>query len=465
MFAHNKSLWLCAGLCMAAILTCALCFPGARFGFLLPAAFICGGIIVAAYERCEFRTSLGSAVVMIGYTLVVCGIILNINYFTVKSGGLYYAPVLFNDDARNDWINAVCILDGRQPQITEEAFLNLRYLSYIAAGLMSVFGRDIGVPLMFNAICYSSAVILIGSIAWRISRSRRVATVAMFAATLMCYLMAQAAVLLKDVPLTMCVAALVLVMTKWSVAQERTVSVGDCLILAVAICGIGFFRANMLLMILLGVFIFAFSRRIPDLRFIGLAVFVMVVFILAKNFLVTTTIDDAVNVDRATGVFSNPTNARAWNDMIGDDYTQMPVWRRIVILPASVVVQFLIPFPWNFVRDTVFGPFQAVAHFGYFWYVAGAILIYWIFGESRRSPRTMQLLVLWGIMLTVITAYMTSGRVSRYCLPYLPMLLPAVAYAACRCYRRRSFRIWLAIFAALLVPALIICHHLQMSAA
>ena len=104
---------------------------------------------------------------------------------------------------------------------------------------------------------------------------------------------------------------------------------------------------------------------------------------------------------------------------------------------------------------------MAVAHISYFWYLAGALIIYWIFGCAYRAPRRQQLTVVWGVILTVITAYMSSGRISRYCLPYLPLLLPAAAIVALDCRRRRSLWIWLAVFAALLLTALLICYSMQ----
>lgn len=453
-------LWLLGAVCVAAIVVVAALLPGARFSFLLPAIAVCGAIPLWAFSRCPFRSSAGMAVLMAGYTLVACGVILNIHYYTVVCGGTYSHPVLHNNDALTDWSRAVNMLDG---DALPDDIMSLRYITYVTYWLMLLFGRDIGVPLMFNALCYPFAIMLIGGIAWELTRNRSVSTVTMLVATLMCYLMAQATVYIKDVPLTMCVAAVVLVMVRWT--RRQGVRPSDLWLLVPGMIGVAFLRANFMLMLLLGVVIMAVGeRRWCDARFIGLAAACVVAFVAMHTLFSFPAVEDNIGVARDSGVFNHPQKVHAWDNMLGDDYEDMSVWRRLMWLPASVVVQFLIPFPWNFLRDTVYGPTMVVAHFGYFWYYAVAVLLYWIFACSKRSPRAMCLLVIWGVLLTLATAYMMSGRVSRYCLPYLPMFLPAVGLTLVSCLRRRSLWIWLGVFTVMLVPVLIVCHHLQMTA-
>lgn len=455
---YNQAL---IAVCCAAIVAVALIFPGARLGFMLPAAAVCGAVALLAYLSCPFRTQAGAAVVILGYTLVVCGIFININYFTEVLGGSYSHPVLINEDAHADWFRAMNILYG-EPIVNPREVVVIRYISYSAAALMWIFGRDIGVPLMFNALCYSMAVILVGAIAWQLTRSKKTATVAIAVTTLMCYLMAEATVFLKDVPLTMCMGAVALVMVRWR--MHSRVTSGDILLLVPAVAAIAFLRTNMLMMVVLGLIVFAIRRRRIDMRFVWTAAGCVAAFFVVHIAFFAP--DPSANIapsEQTMSLFVT-SNSQAFADMIGEEYHAMPLWKRLLWLPASVLVQFLIPFPWNFMRDTVFGPTIAVAHFGYFWYYAGAVLVYWIFALSRRAERPMQLLVFWGVLLYVATAYMNNGRVSRYCLPFLPLLLPAVASALTDSLRQRSFWIWMAVFTALLVPTLVVCHHLQMSA-
>ena len=73
-------------------------------------------------------------------------------------------------------------------------------------------------------------------------------------------------------------------------------------------------------------------------------------------------------------------------------------------------------------------------------------------------------MVLWGVALTLITAYSDAGRASRYCLPLLPLLLPAAAQTALLDRRRRPLHVWLAIFTIILAATLAVCHHLHTAA-
>lgn len=451
-----------ATVCIAAIIAAAVFLPGARLSFMLPATALGAALALWIYSNCTFRTEFGYAVLMVGYTLVVCGIFWNINYYT-SGGELGYGnPLLLNNDHGTDWWGAVNRLYG--DRIPEDDFWYIgpnRYYGYLIQALLFVFGRDIGVPLMFNAFCYPLAIILIGAISWKTTKSRTTASVTMLVATLMCYFMEQATVLIKDVPLTMCVAAVAFVMVRW---LSRPVNCGDIVLVCFALIGISFLRANFLLMIVLGTLIFFVRRRNFDYKYLWLAAGCLLMFFIIHWLFWAPNVADNVGVAYGSGVFDHHANVRAWDTVLEDDYEAMPVWRRVLWLPASVAVQFLIPFPWNFTRDMIYGPTQAVAHFGYFWYYAGAVLIYWIFATRRKSPLSIGRLVIWGVLLTVLTAYMTSGRVSRYCLLYLPMLLPAVGYTLVNFYRQKSFWIWIATFSAMLVPVLLICHKMQMSA-
>lgn len=448
-------------LCVAAIIVAALLLPGCRLEFLLPASFICGAVVFLSYHACSFRTLTGMIVLLAAYTLVICGIILNIHYFTTLSGGTYAYPVLQNNDAYTDWALAINRMFG-EPIGEPDRILGLRYYSYLAQGLMGIFGRDIAVPLMFNALCYGLTLVMIGAVAWNLTRSRRTATAAMCVTALMCYLMVEATILIKDVPLTLCFALAAYIMI--DIRRHGYPSARDFLFFVPVLFGAMILRSNLLLMLALGSAIFAFSRKKSALSFaVMTALYLGAYFLFKQYFLVIDPIDN-ITADLGTEIFKEQDNVRAWNTMLHDPYYLMPFWKKLIWLPASVIVQFLIPFPWNFARDMIFGPTEALAHFGFFWYYAGAILIYWIFACQKKSPKSMRLMVLWGVLLTVLTAYMMAGRVSRYCLVYLPLLLPAVAFAVVNYYHRRSFWVWLGIFTLVLVPVLIICHHLQMSA-
>lgn len=453
-------------LSVISVTVASIAWPGARLSFLLPAAAVCMAAVLGAYRLCPFRSRPGYYILLVGFTLVVCGILWNINYFTVISGGTFSHPVLHNTDAYTDWHQAVSLMYGDS---VPDDILAFRNYSYIIALLLGIFGRDIGVPLMFNALCYGFAIILFAGITFALTRNKQTSLVAMIVASLMCYLMAQATILIKDVPLTMSVAAVACVMVRWNCRLR--VSLSDVLFLIVGLVGISLLRPNFLLMLMLGTFILGIklpkalsSRWLFDSRFVVLFLISVVLFVVMHSCFNATPVSESVGVNGDNLVFVHPQKVRAWDNILVDAYEDMPVWQRILWLPGSLIVQFLIPFPWNFARDMIFGPTLCVAHFGIFWYYAGAVICFGIVAAWRKLSGAMRRLTIWGVVLTILTAYMTSGRVSRYCLVYLPMLLPLAAYTLCEFRNNKKFRIWMVVFTVVLVPVLFVCHHLQMSA-
>lgn len=455
----NKALAIVYTTCICAIILCAVLLPGARLTFLLPAAVVCGGILAATYRLAcrSFYSTPGEAIIVCVFSLIVCGIILNIWYFTTASGGTFSNPILHNSDSHIDWYYAMEELDG-QPH----TFImpNFRYYIYIVMGLCAVFGRDIGVPLMFNALCFGLTIIAVGAITFRLTANRTTSVIAMAATSVMCYLLMEATVLLKDVPLTLCMAVFILGLTQIFIDKKLSFKPIICLMLGIA--GVTFLRLNMLLMLVTGAIIFMGRNRNVNATLATVAAVIIVVFVAAKSFMHVPQVAENVLMSDSNPVLNQTRFVRPWDNLLGTPYYEMSIFKRLLWLPASVVVQFLIPFPWNYMRDTIFGPTEAIAHFGYFWYLAGAVFLFWIFRLKKVSNRAMVRLAWWGVFLTVATAFMTSGRVSRYCLPLLPTLLPAVAFTINRKSSRKPLLIWLGVFSVLLCVTLITCYQLQM---
>lgn len=67
----------------------------------------------------------------------------------------------------------------------------------------------------------------------------------------------------------------------------------------------------------------------------------------------------------------------------------------------------------------------------------------------------MMKMLIYGIGLWTVTALMTGGTISRYCLPWLPILVPAAAWAWQNgCRRYRTFKIWYVCYSAAMIVAI-----------
>ncbi len=429
--------------------------PGASWAVVLIGATAALLIGAAAFGACEFRTKAGAATLLVAWTLVTVGIVVNVHYYTAVLGGTTAHPVLNNFDSYRDWMWSDALLYGTA---VEDGY-PLSGMAILTAALTSVFGRDITVVLLFQLACYLLTIIFTGAITWQLTRRRDTATIAMILCTSMCYLMGQATMLIKDVPLAAALGCAALAMLK----LRKSNSIGNYIMLIAALAALTLLRTNLLLMMAIGAALLALKpgERKLDWRYPSIAV-VCVAIVIICNMIQPPqiTIQDAI-VTRYTDSYYDA-ESRAWANIRGD-YVGMPIGRKIILLPLSVVVQFLTPFPWNWTRDIVFGPAHAMAHVAYPWYLAGALIIYWVATKMRQGGDFARI-VAWGIVITVLTAFITSGRASRYCLPYLPLLLPAAAAVLAECRHEKSLKIWLTAFCVMLLPTLIICHHMQSTA-
>lgn len=431
-------------ICTAVILNFIYVFPGVRIGFFLPA---CAAVALGTgywFYRCPFRSFTGAYVLAAAFTAVTCGILVNVNYFTIGSGGTYAAPVLHNWDCATDWQNAVDRYEGINPHT------DTRRMYGLAIALMfKLFGVDITVPLVANLLCYTVTVIAVGSIAWTMTKRRAMATAAMIATVLMCYLMEQSVVLIKDVTLT-CLTALFL---RWLISWRPTaLSAATGLILAT---GIGLLRINFLIFIVMLCLLFAIPKAQRRHNLLA-ALAAASLFLILQGTVGAQLPAAGIISAGGTGDYQVAHgNSAAWDAILGN-YSTMALWHKVLMLPLSLGVQFIIPLPWTWQSYLSFGPMSALAHFGFFWYAAGGLVIYFLFCTIRRAPLPMALLCLSGVAMTAATALVTGGYVSRYCLPYLPALLPCAAYTALSDWRRRSFRIWAGVFTALMATVLII---------
>ncbi len=441
--------------CFVLIVASLYLWPGAGLPTVAIGTLVVGAIVAFCYQRSGFRTSAGNWILLLTLTAAIIGTIINTYYYTTLSGTTADCPVLFNFDAYHEWEAGKAIALGTE---APDGIDVRNGMALIIAGLIWLFGCNVEIVLLFNTLCYLLAIIATGAITFELTKNKNTVVYAMLFTALMAYLFAQGTTIIKDAPVTASMAGIALLMLRW--CKRPYVQLGEAVSMIVLILFITILRPNIMPMLVLGALIFGFrSLRKFDWRFAIVILCAAAIYGLSHAVLPKVAeAQDIVEGSKYINLVDNGT--MAWDNMLGN-YIEMPFYQKILWLPLSIVVQFLIPFPWAFERDLIHGPTRMIAHFGYFWYYAGALILYWVFVCRKKSSTDMCRTVFWGVLLTVITAYITSGRVSRYCLPYLPLLMPAAATVAAECSQRKSLRVWLIVFTALLVPTLITCYILQ----
>lgn len=204
---------------------------------------------------------------------------------------------------------------------------------------------------------------------------------------------------------------------------------------------------------------------------IGMLVACGAVWILVEEFVLTGTLGTTRMMTNAVWTadanlpyyFDNNLSHRAYDSMIGN-YFSYPIWQKALLLPVSMATQFLTPFPWNFARDTIYGPTLAYAHLAYPWYALGGLTIYFFGFCLRKADKAVLKWATWGLVAWSIPAFLYAGTISRYSLCFVPLLVPIAVYVVAECARLKSFKRWSAAYCVLLTVALISCHYIQSNA-
>lgn len=147
-----------------------------------------------------------------------------------------------------------------------------------------------------------------------------------------------------------------------------------------------------------------------------------------------------------------------------DNYYLYSPLHRLCMLPLTMSVQFIIPFPWlKSTEDIITADYFCRATFG--WYLVGGIsLFYYLFMSWRRSMN-IGLWPWWPAAVFVAMAYIMAGTINRYVLPIEPLFVPVALYVISRLKDttiRRAFKRWSIFYAILLVATLLICLELEL---
>lgn len=465
--AHIPKTFIAA--CAAAALAVGVCMyflPGAP-----PAAFagfvgITAAVLVVYGKLCGGASRFGAYVLLGAATLLSIGIVVNVNYYTIGSGGTDAAPVLYNSDAWRTWNSALFHLGVGGEDIPST------YGMYggIIAAVMALTGISVTAGLMVSMAAILVSILCSGVIAWRLTDNRRIAAVSMACCAAVCYFLASGTLLIKDA--WVC-ASFALVGVGFASSGDRSmrriitpVYIGAVMLLLV--------RPNMLLAIVIGTVmcilpaaVQAENRR-RAWTYIGLcSAFCLLLWGVAYIVRITPNADGIININVSNEwIRYDAPNQLAYYNIIGD-YSSVPVIYKVLLLPLTAAIQFLIPFPWNWGRDILYGPTSFYAHIAYPWYLFGLMVLYYLFFSrseySMAIPyfrlKTLTRLVLWGLLCWLIPCFLFGGTISRYGLMVVPLVAPAVAVAVLGPkYSIRQWLIWSGLF---LLVVLVACFIMQ----
>ncbi len=468
----NNRTFLFAQLAYTIIVSCLpLLLPGADT-ITTPIAMIGVWIIVGSAYRCTSTCNItGWWTLLISTTLLAAGVIANIHYFTVAAGGTTDNPVLENPDARRAFLDALhhAGIAGGQPETYSRRGFGL--MISLLWGITSV---TIVSPLILNMIMILLSIIISGTVTSRLlhdndkSSCGKTASIAMIMTASVCYYLNSGTLLLKEAGTCLAFSLIALALTSAIYDKGHQDRLKLLALYTIGLTILCLIRHTHIMFAIAGALILIpwnnSHRMRQTIPLLLIPLFIWGAMEVLLNSDTMTTTSNTVNGNQIhSAYFYDNDQHRFYNNLIGD-YLYYPAWKRILLLPVSAITQFLIPFPWNFSRDMVFGYTLAYAHISYPWYIVGGLVLFFIATAWRTTATGLYRFTVMGIILWLIPAYLYAGTVSRYALPMLPMLIPAAVYVITTCRRSRPFKQWAICYGLMLMLTLLACYHMQQSA-
>ena len=143
-------------------------------------------------------------------------------------------------------------------------------------------------------------------------------------------------------------------------------------------------------------------------------------------------------------------------------YFMYPVWHKVLMLPLTVSVQFMIPLPWNYYANPTF--INVLSRLTYGWYIVGGVSLFYFLYVSWRRDGNMGWWPWWAAVNYAVVAYIVAGSVARYACSFEPLFVPVAVYVLCRLWEgrwRRAFLCWSIAYVVLIVATLLFCLEIQ----
>lgn len=146
------------------------------------------------------------------------------------------------------------------------------------------------------------------------------------------------------------------------------------------------------------------------------------------------TVEQQVNNVTGNALMHRAFDAEGWRGAFVAAYYGWPWWARVLVLPLTVVIQTVIPLPWP-PMEQLSSVTAWLPRIQWGWYVVAGLAVWFYVRYWLRAGRGLRLWCLFAPACLAAIAYMTAGLVSRYALPFEP-LVAVTAVAAL--FRRRG---------------------------
>ena len=393
--------------------------------------------------------------------------IANMHDWTVVAEHSLTDPYLCADDKRY-WAWAVHYTNGSLPLPSPP----VQFPGYpaIIRLMFGMFGINLAWPMALNLFATIMSITLTGSIARRflddecVDRRDTVALYAIIITATMAYFVSQGVRMQKEALVYLAMALTIYAFAGfWRNDEKRRLYdavafVAGCALMAVM-------RTTYLYFILLGLAMVALPHLRANKRYYAVLAVLAVLIMSCGNYFAKYAFTGHLEIisggDVMEAQFITGENQHAYLLMMGHYFWYSPL-HRAVLLPLTMAVQFVIPFPWLY--SVSLSVDVLLPRLQWTWYVVGGIVLFYYFFVAWRKGCNLGVVPLWFALCYVIIAYITAGSVSRYILPFMPVIVTTSIFTVIKVWRsgkRRVFYSFMAIYGVVLLVTLLVCYNIQ----
>ncbi|MBQ3730290.1 MAG: hypothetical protein IJS04_03350 [Muribaculaceae bacterium] len=339
-------------------------------------------------------------------------------------------------------------------------------------GLWKVLGVNVVWPQALNLMFSLMTVVLTGLttrrlLAHRVSQSPRTLLLSgMLLACLLIYLLMLGTSILKEGSICFAVALAGFVLASFAAEdQERHRWWRDIVLFVLASLLIALVRTTYLYFIVVGVVIMALPKWRRDWTAALVMLAVLGVSLAQGNYFSSYSVNRHAEI--ATGgwnmqrFYVMSESQQFYHDLLNYYFLYSP-WHKLLMLPLTMSVQFIIPFPWVYYENQSF--LNLLSRMTYGWYFIGGTSLFYYFWVSWRRNGNMGVWPCWPAVSFAVIAYVMAGSVARYVTPIEPLFVPVAVYVLCRLFEgrwRRPYLIWMIVFIVIVALALLVCLEIQ----
>ncbi len=429
---------------VATVLLCLL--PVGRALTILPMLLAVYLIPYIVYYKSDYYTAIGGVSLSVSYVMMAVFFILNLWQSTIALGSvqspmLLYDAYSFHRLAHDLAYDTLSVHSPIVPYMGYSVFLSC----WISLGI-----EDIAFPIMINIFMLLVAMLLVGHcvvlVVGRTSYTTRMAGYAMMLMAMIPGVMANATVLSKEpfvvVSMLMCINAL------YAIKQRHKVGI-YILMYIVGLLLLSMSRPTYIYVLLLFMAIawlhgMKRSDIVPMCMVLGMMLVALYIGV-QNSWWGNGDYIAGYIVSGAHESFSYGDSQTPLHKLLGD-YDSYTLIGKLLILPITTAVQFMIPFPFESVSDVLGIPISTSYHrMSWMWYMAAIpmLLFYLLHWWRRDCDVKLSLMALVSGMAYCVPALITGGVVSRYAFCFTPLLTIMGAYVLVqvRSYNRRQRRI------------------------